>query len=426
MGPRVALNSNVLGCEINCSVANELPSMFLGEGIVGGLEAFLATSLNAGVFPYRQAYKVLVDPSTEKLSVPTHEFLDVTDPGIQIRHSIPIHEESLEGQQKFFDSLLEIVMRISTQIAQFDDFESYLNQLAGDERAFERSINNAHIEALMTTIMGPKPKVRLGDWRTGDAEERFPLIRDTPWFGGLAQDNRSVELDEIAPTFGEGEPPAELREVERGRHSDRKILSLIDIPLWDNAGWRGVAFGFPAGEDELPILALAFKDPNAASAIFKGWLTRLGRVDRAEELRISILTGIMVSNPAAYRVVIGSRLRIEPGRTGHLVVASRINTMEPMDSRNLDAFVARVRTLGAYRLVPAHLAKLDESPKFILDHWIGKESVEIRPAWKVGDNDPDLVALKPDDDPIIPDDVSDVPIVRALERIRERSDRSRN
>lgn len=97
-----------------------------------------------------------------------------------------------------------------------------------------------------------------------------------------------------------------------------------------------------------------------------------------------------------------------------------------MDSRNLDAFVARFRTLGAYRLVPAHLAKLDEPPKFILEHWIGKESVEIRPAWKVGDNDPDLMALKPDDDPIIPSDVSDVPIVRALERIRERSNRSRN
>jgi hypothetical protein len=39
-------------------------------------------------------------------------------------------------------------------------------------------------------------------------------------------------------------------------------------------------------------------------------------------------------------------------------------------------------------------------------------------AWKIGLIDPDLVAISQEDDPFIPDDVSDAPVLEVLKRFR--------
>ena len=43
----IELHSGVLGCDISVSAANTEPAIFLGEAALSGLEAFLATSLDA-------------------------------------------------------------------------------------------------------------------------------------------------------------------------------------------------------------------------------------------------------------------------------------------------------------------------------------------------------------------------------------------
>jgi hypothetical protein len=47
---------------------------------------------------------------------------------------------------------------------------------------------------------------------------------------------------------------------------------------------------------------------------------------------------------------------------------------------------------------------------------IGKTEVIVKPAWQVGENDPDIVALDSEDDIIIPEGVKDAPITMALAR----------
>src|SRR5262245_20176478 len=43
----------------------------------------------------------------------------------------------------------------------------------------------------------------------------------------------------------------------------------------------------------------------------------------------------------------------------------------------------------------------------VSDHWkrISKRQLSIRPAWQIGEHDPDIMAIQQDSDPIIPDEI---------------------
>jgi hypothetical protein len=44
----------------------------------------------------------------------------------------------------------------------------------------------------------------------------------------------------------------------------------------------------------------------------------------------------------------------------------------------------------------------------------------VRPAWQVGENDPESVGLSIENEPIIPDGITDPPVYAVLKRIGER------
>lgn len=417
----ITLRTNVLGCLINVAVENNLQSIYLAEALLGSLEAFLATSLSASIFPYRESFTITIESTPATLKVPTRE--DVSTDHIKISHSVPTHSDSVESQSAYSDWMMETVVHVLTKIALIDDAEAYIAQIVGDERGYERSINNAHIATLMTNIMGSAPKLRLSDWRKGFDGELFPPARAAMWNADCPSTGEpDSKAPASEPVFGTGEPPPELLDMERGKHGDRRVHSLIDIPLWNKARWNAVAFLNIPPSHGLPVLALGFLDREAASAIFSGWRRRFGDVDRDEDIRVSILTGISKTEPAAYRVVIGTKLKADAVRNGLIVMASRIQSMHPTDAGNLENFLRLYAATGRYYLAPAHYRTGAALPDFMLDLAIGKRELIVRPLWQVGDNDPDFVGVRPDDDPILPEGVEDIPVLRALARKRKRRD----
>ena len=60
------------------------------------------------------------------------------------------------------------------------------------------------------------------------------------------------------------------------------------------------------------------------------------------------------------------------------------------------------------------------------DYWIGKQNLVVRPAWQIGEHDPDVIAIKEDANPIIPDDVKNAPVLQALQRFSKRKKRRRH
>jgi hypothetical protein len=195
-----------------------------------------------------------------------------------------------------------------------------------------------------------------------------------------------------------------------------RIESIIDPALWSKAQWCAVAFGLQTS-DAPPVLGLVFKDRDAALAIFAAWRARFGEVDSDEHIRLSILTGVSRHHPHRYRVAVGSNIdALEMHRL--IVTASRIQSMNPSDSKNLQAFCEAYAFSGHYVLAPAFLADQSGTPELMLEQWIGKRSLSIRSLWQVGENDPDLPAIRIDDEPVTPEDQVDYPANRVLARLR--------
>lgn len=83
-GPRAVLRTHVLGCEVSIDTSTDLVSMQLAEAILGALEAFLATSRDAGAISYRQNLTLSIDPTTDALQIPRFEIQTQGDGAMNI------------------------------------------------------------------------------------------------------------------------------------------------------------------------------------------------------------------------------------------------------------------------------------------------------------------------------------------------------
>lgn len=421
-GRKVTLRSFVLGCEIRFETENTLNSLYLSESILGALEGLLATSLDTHLLPYREELEILVKPSEIVGVIPQYE-VKQTDGRrrIEILHPPLIFLGSMEEQQAFSRWLIELILVIVVEITVTDNFERYFDKLAKEEGGFDRALNFSLTSVFLKNLLGDKPKLDISGWLSGTQTKKFPLKRDFPWINALPVTSEQEKKLPITCEPGEEEPPEGLFGIDNLKHRDRKVFSLINIPLWNKARWRGTAYFFHPSPQAPPILFLTFQEPIAAKLIFKGWRDRLGSVDAEEQLRVSIIRGIDKAAPANYKVVIGSNPRIhekKPGSTT-MVTVNRFQLMEPSSSKNLDLFLEQYNKKKRYIIAPAHFQDTSTMREFILDFGIGKRELHIKQAWEIGRNDLELCAIGEDDDPIIPEGIEDPPVLRALKIISE-------
>jgi hypothetical protein len=92
--------------------------------------------------------------------------------------------------------------------------------------------------------------------------------------------------------------------------------------------------------------------------------------------------------------------------------------MDNTNPMNLKMFQERFARTKKFRLFPAQLPTQRHKMALYEDLGIEKNSIRIAPAWQLGDNDPDSAAIGPDDDPIIPIEVADAPVLRLLGRLK--------
>ena len=104
------------------------------------------------------------------------------------------------------------------------------------------------------------------------------------------------------------------------------------------------------------------------------------------------------------------------------VIAQKL-LMTPTSVANLELFLTSDIRSGAYLLVPASAGP---PPKLEMVLSIAKRNLQVRQAWEIGENDPDVRVLSGDDDSMIPSHVSDPPVRKAFAWIRSKRQRDRN
>ncbi|PLY04404.1 MAG: hypothetical protein C0622_03040 [Desulfuromonas sp.] len=412
-GATSLLKSTILGAEFVFETPNNAISFGVTESVLGALEAFLATSDETDVLPHRECMILTISASSELASTPQLLFPEESGRA-KIVHSADLTFKTATDRHDYMQWLQESLVQILSRMLIIRDIEPWIEKLAGQERGFSRALSLGDVLTLNDNVFGATPQLSLSDCLKLE-DKSWPILRKGPW--RVVKPNDPAETSDLRDPlkFGSGPPPTHLMDRTEQKHTDRRILSPIDIPLWDRAKWRATLFAWFPGE--LPMLALAFEDGKAGQEIFRAWRERWGNEDKEDALRLAIIRGLSKQNPAEYAVVVGPNVcHVKSHENKTFVTVSRINRMEPTSTANLDSFIAAYQRTGAFLLAPAHLGTGAPTPFIQLA--IAKSHLHIRHAWEIGENDPDMSALHDYDCPIIPADIEDPPVIKALERIR--------
>ena len=267
---------------------------------------------------------------------------------------------------------------------------------------------------MLGVLFGDIKRLSLNDRHEADDPET-EITRPTAWTPSAVEAGASLEP--LKP--GVGDPPENLFDPEKKRHSDYRIVSPIDARKWDAAKWRAVFFMCAPTLDMTRFSASRSQKETPAAAIFDAWRERFGESDTDKNLRIAIITGINISNPAAYAVIVGPNMDNVRSTAQNDVVGfvSRINIMTPKNSRNLDLFLGEFHRKGCYKLVPTHIPSMEAGPSEMPGLGIEKVDLVVRPAWTIGENGPDGCALDLDDPPVVPPGQVNPPVLKAMEQM---------
>jgi len=425
-GSRVNYHSTVLGCHISVEAPATADGISTAEAVLATIEAFFATSLSERIMPYRPAARIVVEPVehlAEELNVSKHE----TDGEafLLVQYATPAQLSTPEIRRKFRDGLMAVVLHFISHIAVVADPDRYMERIAGEERGFARALIYAETSLTQENVFGSGAKVLVRDWEPPAGACHFPLKRTNEWSDDIEITQLPLPGDDSAGLAG----PDDLRsffdrKLERQTHAGRRIVSPIDIPLWNEAKWRAVFYFYDPARAPLPVFCLGYAEKEAAQKIFRNWQKQFGKHDTNNEIRVVILKGILRSNPAAYRVFITGSIRPEAG-ADFIVCVGRHQTMTPSTTANLDTFLEAVAGGRSYFLAPAHFVPGNQFPDVGLGLAIRKDDIVVRQAWEIGPNDVDSGAILAEDDPVIPANVQNPPIRELLQlkgRLRTRPD----
>ncbi len=391
----IQMRSRILGAEFIVEVDNSSPEIELGEYFLAALESFLSTSIQTAVSRDSRIYiKIKRDDKQKKrLSCKIREDSEL---GITIASKkFNPHKLSMKDQHEISKFFSDAVLQLIAHSVVFRDAKTDLLKLFKDEEVQHRAFGFSSPLVTLGNVLGYNPKRDISGWISSE-NNKYPYSKSK---SNTPQKPNSTNIKK----------PSNDPNKQQVKHSDIENISIIKAHLWDQAAWKGVMYYVPP--DRPPILALMFENKSASEKIFMDWQKRFSREDKDEIIRLAMLRGVSKKNPSWYRAVIGTNFESIKLKTDRLIIMSRIHTMNPESTKNLDGFVESYKKFGVYLLAPAHIDPSKDFPDINVKLGIVKRKFEDRNAWEVGLNDPDSGGITNKDNIIIPKEVKNPPVL---------------
>ena len=323
-GNASSLKSTVLGLEFVAETPNNAVSFCIVESIFSALETFLATSDEKDIMPHCERMDIVIRASRRKKGLPRILFSDDDSSCAEIVHPEKLNfttGSEWRNYREWLDkTLLEIVGR--TFVA--PNMDAWLEKIA-EEGAYCRALSIGDSLLLTRKVFGETSnKMHLTDWLEPDSRD-YGVIRKEDWKKAedFSNSNKPTKSAEPSPD------PKPENPIDRSRlkHTDRRVVSPIDIPLWDRANWLGACYG-----DSPPMLGIIFEDSHAGQAIFRSWIKKWGDEDKDNSLRVTIVAGLNKKNPVEYAIAVGPNIpEITDQEEKWFTFISRICRMTPDD-----------------------------------------------------------------------------------------------
>lgn len=312
-----------------------------------------------------------------------------------------------ETHGSIWDKFIEFIGHILTRNFMSEDIKAHLENLFAKEEVNERLTLIWQHRKFSINVNGNEPKITLNDW-INESDPNFP-------------NKRRVAINYLATKKQTDVANTEKSDPDRVSHSKRVVNSVVDIHSWERAKWR--AFGAAVFQNHLGIV-LGFEDGDEAVKIFEDWIDRFGKVDENDMIRISLIRGINKNHPHWYRIhITGKQIVEQHSSDGLLYSTSQLHEMWPETAENFDLVVNNYERFRRYILYPAKVIGRNSIEPYY-EKGIYKHELFVRWAWEVGENDFDNAGIKHDDDPYIPSNIIDAPVIALLERKKENSKKS--
>lgn len=391
---KVHIESQILGIQLKV-IFNQNPQLLiLAENILAYFESFLATSFEEA-FPIAENIKIYID-YTELNDNFKLEVVNKNHFKIHLKNSVIYNGENFKN---LIDEILPLILGGNYM---FKDIKEFLNNLFKKDEVHERLSIIIEHNNFLTNVLTNNPKFFLQDWINNNTSE-FNLLRtESPI-------TINKELQKLPKNEkGEKEKP----NFQNVTHKKIKAETIINTELWDNAKWK--AFGYFSSYNIPFGLIISFENIDYGKKIFNEWIDKYGKVDNNEEISIVIIKGVDKKNPFWYKVFISKKVDKSKMVDGQFIsLSSRFHRMEAQNSTNLDNLLKGYDAYKKFILIPAHIdSSFQMTP--IIELGILKTELTIKNAWEIGIHDFEKVVITEDDDPIIPDNINDAPILKVI------------
>lgn len=419
VGAATELVTVVLGCKIKVTARGPISTALLAEGLIAFLEAFFSTALQQqGLLSPRAEIDIEVRQS-EQVTAPFSFRISEDNCGdtkVIVSHPVSKASDLVQGDQAT-DALFKLFAHIVAEL-HLGLQKRQIEALFSEHRAQDRAMLSAQSIVAVCNLLGDEPKGRALHWNEVEDAEEFQLIRSLPWHPTKV-DWSTVKPASASPSFAEAEQTKHAFGVDGLKHRDLQVMSPINLPVWDKAGWRGVAFAMMPTESPLPRMLLVFQAPEQGRKIFRGWQKKIGLVDTRQWIGLTIITGISRADPAHYRMVISvseAYIKANLGSKQKFAMVNRMQDMTPTTDANLQTFLSIYSETGKFVFQPGTPDMNGQLLQSQEDAALGIElqHLTVIPAWRIEAGSTLMSALANIEDPLIPDDIKEPPVKAAL------------
>ncbi|HAF27762.1 MAG TPA: hypothetical protein DCG75_01830 [Bacteroidales bacterium] len=392
----IIIKSKILGCTFKYVMQADIELLLAAEGFAAFFENYLSTSITK-LLAKTEEIEIRLERNTElKIFNFTMDEL-----GSKFHIKINKYSHSEESFHGFQLKMVELVSRVLANNFITNDLEGYLENLYKNEELNERLIFVYEHRNFTINILGDNPKILFDNWSKGKKEYK----------------NKGSELIKFRIKENQNEEnKVNFNEFKQSRHDESKVVSIIQDKLWDEAKWNG--FGvFYAPEAGYGIF-LSFKNGEPGKSIFNNWINRFGKEDKNNIIKITIVKGVKRKNPYWYKVLITANLealKLE-AKERYFSVTNRVHQITPNNPDNMYRIEQIIKSKTKFLFCPAQMTVDGKDIEPFFEKGIIKSEIEIKNAWELGLNDPASVVIIDDDDPIIPIDVKNAPVLEILKK----------
>jgi len=388
-GEPQTLSTKLIGMVLTVRTSGSDHALLAAEAIVGSLEAFFATSIEKRVMPHTERFEIEVVEDGDAGEPLFTVDLDTMSGTLLWPADMP--PVRISAQDVIRSLWIDVAAQVLGAAFFIPDAEQTIETMTQGERAFGRmalvtSAANSYHRMTGRYLSRPTDLVA-GDVQVYPPRSPRPVVEKID-LAAIVAERRGVPREEL-----------EAREPAGESHLGIGVRSVIDVHLWERAGWRG--FGWIENEPGYPpFVALIFSNEEAASKIFERWRSGIAPYDEQDRIRLSIVRQLPENDAFFYSVQISANALPGELEMGQVIgFTARSLVVQAKSHENLEGLLERFAHFKAYYLIPAVWNESMPEPLFLEHLPVLKRQLNVMDAGDVTQNDIEWMAVEQSKEP---------------------------